>query len=247
MNIVIKENYWIVPASVLNSTTLSFKAKGLYAYIQAKPDGWDFSILRMQDETKESRESITSGIKELQDVWLLKREKQATWRTVYILSTLLCPVSEKPKVGKTQVGENPTWENPTHNNTINKENYNIKKTIGDNKWQQLDIMSEEIYQAYMLEMPQDKKKYAKKAQSMLYISYLLKTYDSMFLLSCIATYKKNVEKKWWKAPQYFFSNTKNVNAKEYMFFLDYAPTSETISKPKKTQEDIEKAMLFFNS
>ncbi len=130
-------------------------------------------------------------------------------------------------------------KNEAHNNKDNnKEN---------NKWQQLDIMSEEIYQAYMLDQPQDKKKYAKKAQSMLYISSLLKTYDSPYLLSCIATYKKNVEKKWWKAPQYFFSNTKNANAKEYMFFLDYAPTSETLSKPKKTQEDIEKAMLFFNS
>lgn len=247
----IRERYGTVPISILNSPLLSFKAKGLFAYIQAKPDGWDFSSKRIQNETKESIDSVQASLKELEANGLLIREKQPNNRTRYILTNVI----QEKAIQENPVRENPVQENPVYNNTIVKENYNIiekhkkEKTISPI---QTDILTEEIFHAYMENMPSDKKKYAKKGQTLLYLSSLLKTYDNAFLLSCVSLYKKNVESKWWKAPQYFFANTKNTNAKEYMFFLDYAPTegdksSLYVPTDEEKQKKLEDAMSFFSS
>ena len=61
------------PNDLLNDKNISFKAKGLYAYINSKPDNWDFSIDRMADQTKEGRDSIRAGIKELEEAGWLQR------------------------------------------------------------------------------------------------------------------------------------------------------------------------------
>lgn len=45
-----KNDFTIVSNFLLNDKTLSFKAKGLFAYLFSKPDDWDFSVERIDLE-----------------------------------------------------------------------------------------------------------------------------------------------------------------------------------------------------
>lgn len=72
--------FTIVANEVLYRTDLSFKAKGIFAYMFSKPDGWDFSADRIAKEASEDRKAILNGLKELEVAGLLTREKQPSGR-----------------------------------------------------------------------------------------------------------------------------------------------------------------------
>jgi len=125
----IKEKYATVPNHVLNDSNLSLKAKGLFAYLQSKPDGWKFSVERISKQTKDGANSIKSGIKELEEMGYLKRvpkrdeDGSGKWAGYdYILS-------ENPST------ENPSTENPmtvdpmTENGDTFSNKDNSKKDI----------------------------------------------------------------------------------------------------------------------
>jgi len=64
----IKTRYGTVPNELLNNDLISLRAKGLFAYIQSKPEEWDFSVDRIKSQTKESTDAIISAIKELEQL-----------------------------------------------------------------------------------------------------------------------------------------------------------------------------------
>lgn len=58
MYIKVKDRFSVIPHSLLYNASVSAKAKGLYAYIQGKPDGWDFSAERIALEMSDGRDGI---------------------------------------------------------------------------------------------------------------------------------------------------------------------------------------------
>lgn len=62
----LSHRYGITPNEILNDPRLSFKAKGLYGYIQSKPDGWEFSADKILTQTKDGRDGINAGLNELE-------------------------------------------------------------------------------------------------------------------------------------------------------------------------------------
>lgn len=71
--LIIKTKYGVVPNHILNNALLSFKAKGLFAYLQSKPADWSFSVERISSDTNDGRDSVRSGLHELEKAGLLKR------------------------------------------------------------------------------------------------------------------------------------------------------------------------------
>jgi hypothetical protein len=61
----IKNRYGVTPQEVLNHRDLSWKAKGLYGYIQSKPENWEYAIERF--EGKDGKDSTRAGVRELED------------------------------------------------------------------------------------------------------------------------------------------------------------------------------------
>ena len=122
--IKIANRYGVAPNELLNDKSLSFKAKGLYTYIQSKPDGWDFSVGRITKQGKDGKDSIRSGLMELEETGYLKRHKfknkKGQWDIEYELSA--------NRDGFTATG-NPTTENPTTENPETKKERNSKKEI----------------------------------------------------------------------------------------------------------------------
>lgn len=68
---------------VLQTNRISLKAKGLLGYLVSKPEGWNFSSVRIAKEIKESKKTIQSILRELELDGLLKRERKLKGRVLY--------------------------------------------------------------------------------------------------------------------------------------------------------------------
>ena len=63
-----------IPNDLLNRPDISFKAKGIWAYLQSKPDGWSFSVDRIASQAQEGKTAVSAGLRELQNEGYLIRE-----------------------------------------------------------------------------------------------------------------------------------------------------------------------------
>jgi hypothetical protein len=86
--------FTMVANEVLANPEISLKAKGLYAYLFSKPDGWQFSAARMVKECRESRPTLLAVLKELETHCLLQRKKHQNGRVDYILTFAICTVPQ---------------------------------------------------------------------------------------------------------------------------------------------------------
>lgn len=75
-----------VANSLLNNDEISFKAKGVYAFLYSKPSGWRFSAERIAKQSKDGRSAVLSALKELEDICYLRREKQKDGTILYVLT-----------------------------------------------------------------------------------------------------------------------------------------------------------------
>lgn len=116
----IRNHYGITPNDLLYRDDLSFKAKGLFAYLQSKPDNWNFSSTRIARETKDGIDGVQSGLRELEHYGYLGRanyqNEKGQWDWEYTLR-------EKPLV------ENPVREKPLRENPPIKQEGGSKKDI----------------------------------------------------------------------------------------------------------------------
>ena len=60
-----KCNFTQIPNEIINDERVTLKAKGLYLYFASKHDNWDFSLLGMTRQLKESKTAILNIIDEL--------------------------------------------------------------------------------------------------------------------------------------------------------------------------------------
>ncbi len=77
--------FTMVANDVLYRDDISLKAKGLFAYLFSKPDGWDFAARRIANECVEEYKAILAGLRELEKAGLLKRQKQGDGRMDYLI------------------------------------------------------------------------------------------------------------------------------------------------------------------
>ncbi len=115
-------------------SNLSYKAKGILLYLLSRPDDWQIYETELVKHTSDGRDSVRSGLKELEDhgyiVRSRKRDKKGR------LGEYEYIVYERPNhiglsnVGKTNiglsnVGKSNTTNNKDTNNDLTKNNLNI--------------------------------------------------------------------------------------------------------------------------
>jgi hypothetical protein len=156
-----------VPNEVLCDSQLSFKAKGIFAYMQSKPHDWDFSCHRIINETADGRDSVTSGLSELEEKGYLERRKRKNpmgqWEYEHVL---VIPNAEKPCQGIADQGiadqgiadqEKPANKKEIYTkkyiqrNNIKKEDSTQLSTFADfpnNEPNQVDQLFQVFWKAY---------------------------------------------------------------------------------------------------
>ena len=94
--------YAQVPNELLSDPKVSLKAKGMWSYIQSKPNDYDFSADRIISETSDGKDSVQSALKELEESGYLLRKRLQSGRVDYCLTF---PKLENPTVGKSPNGK----------------------------------------------------------------------------------------------------------------------------------------------
>ncbi|AUB61928.1 DNA-binding protein [Bacillus cereus] len=156
------KNYSVVNNTGLRDERLSWKAKGILAYILTLPDDWIFYREELATHAKDGLDSLRSGMKELKEYGYLQRipirndkNKIVSWETVIhevpqVEPLVGFPPVEEPPMENPLV-ENPPVENPELLNTnipsTNKLNTNIQNTnyYHDNKEPKSNVLVDEEF------------------------------------------------------------------------------------------------------
>ena len=101
--------YVILNKDFLNNEALSWKAKGLLAYILSKPDDWRLMIADLIKKGSDGRESVYSGIRELIQAGYIIKDKERTKEGRF--NRMAYTVYEKPESLETSA-DLPHTENP---------------------------------------------------------------------------------------------------------------------------------------
>lgn len=143
--LIIKNRYGTIPNDLLNSSKISFKAKGLYAFIQSKPDNWEFSAERISKQVKEGLPSVVSALKELETYGYLVRQRYQNNKGFWVVDYLLyeIPIEENLPTG------NPIQENPTVGKPSNYSNQDYSKKDNINYTNKKEIEVKEHTQSFL--------------------------------------------------------------------------------------------------
>ena len=83
-------NFTIIENSVLRDARLSFRARGVLAFVLSFPDGFQVSSDRLSDVGKEGRDAIRSSFTELETFGYLRRDKRQNkngqWETTVVVT-----------------------------------------------------------------------------------------------------------------------------------------------------------------
>lgn len=145
MNYIIKPREYFTQVSnhILVNPNISFKAKGIYAYLISKPENYQFSAERIADGSKEGRKAILSAIKEIEDSGYLHRSKMKDGRIEYRF--FASPVDKARYLNGTVPQSHSGTQAPINNTDLNN-NTIINNTKKEKKEKKFDA------EKYILEL-----------------------------------------------------------------------------------------------
>lgn len=126
------ERFTALSNTIVRDDSLSWKARGIFLYLFSQSDDWDFYETEVSKHATDGRDSLRSGLKELEQKGYIKRsrtrnEKGQLMSSDWLLSDV--PMSDVPMFEKPMY-DIPTQVIPTLSNTnlsnTNTRNNNIK-------------------------------------------------------------------------------------------------------------------------
>lgn len=128
---------------LINTPSLSGKAKWILTYILSKPDNWIVYEKDIAKHTKDGRDAIRTGIQKLITTGYIKRKRVRDTKGQfteyeYRVSELPVFIQDVSKDGKSNIGESA----PSNINTSRHEK--VQQKIQENKWQAGEIQNPDI-------------------------------------------------------------------------------------------------------
>lgn len=107
-----ESGYVVIDKTFLEDKRLSWKAKGIMAYMLSKPDDWTFYLDELMKHSTDGKASFRSGFKELQNRGYVQRVQSRQEDGTFDWETI---VYERPHTDFPQV-DNPSMEKPQVDN-----------------------------------------------------------------------------------------------------------------------------------
>lgn len=138
-------NYTVISNYHLRDRNLSLKTIGLLSLILSLPDDWDYSEAGLAAICKDGKDSISSGLKELEKYGYLERERErGEDGRIY---GMIYKIYEVPRKNKEQISEktknNKNNSSLQYNSYVNKENRSPQSDSPSMDFPLMDIPSEE--------------------------------------------------------------------------------------------------------
>jgi hypothetical protein len=189
-------NYVVMNRTALNDKKLSWKAKGIMAYMLSMPDDWVFYMNELTSHSTDGEKAFRSGLKELKDFGYVRRQ----------------PVRENNKIvgWETIVSEIPsqTLDNTLLADFVHVENVQVQKDVLLSTEKKLSTdktnYSPEFLEFWNLYPNKKEKTQAYKA-----FNKVIKKHSLQIILEGTAKYSKSVqgtEKKYIKHGATFLNN-----------------------------------------
>lgn len=213
MTRIIKEytnKFTVISNNEVQDKRLSWKARGIFSYLWSMPDNWDFYETEVAKHAPDGRDSLRSGLMELEEHGYLKRErvrnKGQFGGTAWIITDNptpktenQTPMLENPTQGSPML-ENPTQENPTlqnkyHTKDLPNKGLTNKQANASSADADLSVSFNELWNLYP-------KKQGKKDAFRHYKAWRKKSKDNTddYLLRKLNEYKAYLSANQWLHP-----------------------------------------------
>ncbi len=139
-------DYTVMSNHHLRDMSLSLKAKGLLSLMLSLPENWDYTMKGLARICKDGIDSISGGIRELEEHGYLIRERVrgANGQLGSIEYTILEQPKEPTPAQEKPIRENPVQANPTLVTPVQEEPAQLNKEESSNYPSRTDLSSTEI-------------------------------------------------------------------------------------------------------
>ena len=139
-------DYTVMSNHHLRDMSLSLKAKGLLSLMLSLPENWDYTRKGLSRICKDGIDSISGGIRELEERGYLIRERVrgANGQLGSIEYTILEQPKEPTPAQEKPIRENPVQANPTLVTPVQEEPTQLNKDGSSNDPSRTDLSSTEI-------------------------------------------------------------------------------------------------------
>ena len=139
-------DYTVMSNHHLRDMSLSLKAKGLLSLMLSLPENWDYTMKGLSRICKDGIDSISGGIRELEEHGYLIRERVrgANGQLGSIEYTILEQPKEPTPAQEKPIRENPVQANPTLVTPVQEEPAQLNKDKSSNDPSRTDLSSTEV-------------------------------------------------------------------------------------------------------
>ena len=139
-------DYTVMSNHHLRDMSLSLKAKGLLSLMLSLPENWDYTMKGLSRICKDGIDSISGGIRELEERGYLIRERVrgANGQLGSIEYTILEQPKEPTPAQEKPIRENPVQANPTLVTPVQEEPTQLNKDGSSNDPSRTDLSSTEV-------------------------------------------------------------------------------------------------------
>ena len=139
-------DYTVMSNHHLRDMSLSLKAKGLLSLMLSLPENWDYTMKGLSRICKDGIDSISGGIRELEEHGYLIRERVrgANGQLGSIEYTILEQPKEPTPAQEKPIRENPVQANPTLVTPVQEEPAQLNKDKSSNEPSRTDLSSTEL-------------------------------------------------------------------------------------------------------
>ena len=139
-------DYTVMSNHHLRDMSLSLKAKGLLSLMLSLPENWDYTMKGLSRICKDGIDSISGGIRELEEHGYLIRERVrgANGQLGSIEYTILEQPKEPTPAQEKPIRENPVQVNPTLVTPVQEEPAQLNKEESSNYPSRTDLSSTEL-------------------------------------------------------------------------------------------------------
>jgi len=114
----ITKNYVKIPNDLVDDSTISWKAKGLFCHMASKPDHWNFTVRSLASQFPDGKSAIFAALDELKQRGWITFTKRANGQGKYKLETSLDPESDNQYEAMPESDNRTEHDQPESDNRI---------------------------------------------------------------------------------------------------------------------------------